>query len=137
MDAFEPIRRGYHVLGLGASEEVLAMLDQSGPEPACWEVHTYGFGHHSHPAGEAAAVALFNLPPHLELAQVQVTAWSPDERRGRLVVAGHYRARVRGSWDSLELPFSHVWSFADGRVMSVSNVLDGFELRREPACGSA
>jgi hypothetical protein len=35
MDPFEPIRRGYHALGLGADADVRAMLDQSGPEPAC------------------------------------------------------------------------------------------------------
>jgi hypothetical protein len=41
--------------------------------------------------------------------------------------------RVRGTWEAVELPFSHVWSFAGGRVQSVHNVLEGFELRRLPA----
>ena len=65
-----------------------------------------------------------------------VTTWLPDERHERLVVGGHYRVRVRGTWEMVELPFGHVWSFADGRVKSVHNVLDGFELRRLPATAS-
>ena len=42
----------------------------------------------------------------------------------------------RGTWEMVELPFGHVLSFADGRVKSVHNVLDGFELRRLPATAS-
>jgi ketosteroid isomerase-like protein len=131
MDPFEPIRRGYHALGLGADADVRAMLDQTGPEPACWEVHRFSLRRRSRPAGEVAALALFgHLPPQFELVRVQVSSWAADERRARLVVDGHFRVRVRGTWEAVELPFSHVWSFADGRVESVHNVLAGFELRR-------
>ena len=134
MDLLEPVRRGYHALGFGTDEDVRAMLDQSGPEPACWEVHRFSLRRRSRPAGEVAALALFGrLPPQFELVRVRVTTWLPDERRARLVVGGHFRLRLRGTWETLELPFSHVWSFADGRVQSVSNVLEGFELRRLPA----
>ncbi len=134
MDLLEPIRRGYHALGLGADEDVRAMLDQSGPEPACWEIHPFGFRRRSRPAGEVAALALFGrLPAQFELTRVRVTTWLPDQRHARLVVGGHFRLRVRGSWETLELPFSHVWSFAGDRVQSVNNVLEGFELRRLPA----
>ena len=137
MDLFEPIRRGYHALGLGADEDVRAMLDQSGPEPACWEVHGFSLRHRSRPAGEVAALALFGrLPPQFELVRVQVTTWLPDVRHARLVVGGHFRVRLRGTWEALELPFSHVWSFASGRVQSMHNVLEGFELRRLPAAAS-
>jgi hypothetical protein len=137
MDLLEPIRRGYHALGLGADEDVRAMLDQSGPEPACWEVHRFSLRRRSRPAGEVAALALFGgLPPQFELVRVQVTTWLPDARRARLVVGGHFRLRVRGTWESVELPFSHVWSFAGDRVQSVTNVLEGFELRRLPAAFS-
>ena len=134
MDLLEPIRRGYRAFGLGADEDVRAMLDQSGAEPACWEVHRFSLRRRSRPAGEVAALALFgHLPAQFELVSVRVTTWLPDERRARLVVGGHYRVRVRGTWEMVELPFGHVWSFADGRVKSVHNVLDGFELRRLPA----
>jgi hypothetical protein len=89
MDLLEPIRRGYHALGLGADEDVLAMLDQNGPEPACWEVHRFSLRHRSRPAGEVAALALFGrMPTQFELAHVQVSTWLPDQRRARLVVAG-------------------------------------------------
>ena len=137
MDLFEPIRRGYRALGLGADEDVRAMLEQSGPEPACWEVHVFGFRRRSRPAGEVAALALFGrLPSQFELVRVRVTSWSPDERHARLVVGGQFRVRVRGTWEAFELPFGHVWSFAGGRVQSVYNVLEGFELRRLPAAVS-
>jgi ketosteroid isomerase-like protein len=133
MDLLERIRRGYRAFGLGADEDVRAMLDQSGPEPACWEVHRFSLRRRSRPAGEVAALALFgHLPAQYELVHVLVTTWLPDERHARLVVGGHFRVRVRGTWETVELPFSHVWSFAGGRVESVHNVLEGFELRRLP-----
>jgi hypothetical protein len=134
MDVFEPIRRGYHAFGLGADEDVRAMLDQTGPEPACWEIHRLGLWGRHRPAGEVAALTIFGpVPPGYELAGVQVTGWEPDDRTRRLVVEGTFRLRQRGSWDAVKLPFGHVWSFADGHVASVYNVLQGFEVRRLPA----
>ena len=135
MDAFEPIRRGYHALGFGADADVLGMLDQGGSEPACWEVHSLDARRvRSRPAGEVAALDLFGrLPAQFELANVQVRSWSPNERRARLVVGGSYRVRVRGTQEAYDLPFSHVWSFANGRVKDVLNLTEGFELRRLPA----
>ena len=134
MDHLEPIRRGYYAIGLGADEDVRAMLDQSGSEPACWEIRRFSLRHRSRPAGEVTALALFGgLPEQFELVGVRVTTWLPDERRARLVVGGQFRLRVRGTWDALELPFSHVWSFAGDQVQSVHNVLEGFEVRRLPA----
>jgi ketosteroid isomerase-like protein len=137
MDPLEPIRRGYRALGLGADADVRAMLDQSGPEPACWEIRRYGLRRRSRPAGEVAALALFGqLPAQFELVQVRVSSWEPDARHSRLVVGGHFRLRVRATGEAVDLPFGHVWSFADGRVQSVHSVLDGFELRRLPASAS-
>jgi hypothetical protein len=131
MDRYEPIRRGYRAFGLGADEDVRAMLDQTGPEPACWEIHRWGLWGRHRPAPEVAALAIFGfIPPGYEIAGVRIDTWEPDERTGRLVVDGMYRIRLFGSWDFDELPFSHVWSFAGGRVDSVVNVLDGFEVRR-------
>lgn len=119
MDLFELIRRGYQALGLGADADVLAMFDQSGPEPACWEVHRFSLRRRSWPAGEVAALALFGPPPaQFELVQVRVTSWEPDARHSRLVVGGHFGLRVRGTWEAVELPFDHVWSFA-GRPRGV------------------
>ena len=138
MDVFEPIRRGYHALGFGADADVLAMLDQSGPEPACWEIHSLDPRRvRSRPAGEVAALDLFGgLPAQFELVGVQVRSWSPNERHARLVVGGSYRVRVRGTSEVFDLPFSHVWSFADGHVKDVRNLTEGFELRRLPAGAS-
>lgn len=132
MDVFEPIRRGYHAIGLGADQDVLAMLDQDGPRPARWEIHRFA-PRRRRLAGEIAALTLFGpVPQPYELVRVQVTSWEPDARTGHLVVNGSFRLRRRGTWDTEELPFSHVWSFAGGRVQSVTNVLQGFELRRLP-----
>jgi len=137
MDIFEPIRRGYHALGLGADEDARAMLDQSGPEPACWEIHSLDVRVRSRPAGEVAALDLFGrLPAQYELVHVQVRSWSPNERHARLIVGGSYRVRVRGTPEAFDLPFSHVWSFANGRVKDVRSVTEGFELRRLPAAAS-
>jgi ketosteroid isomerase-like protein len=137
MDVFEPIRRGYRALGLGADADVRAMLDQSGPEPACWEICRFSLRRRSRPAGEVAALNLFgHLPAQFELMQVRVSSWEPDARHSRLVVGGHFRLRLRGTSEAVELPFGHVWSFADGRVQCVHSVLDGFELRRLPPAAS-
>jgi len=138
MDIFEPIRRGYRALGLGADADVLAMLDQSGPEPACWEIHSLDARRvRSRPAGEVAALSLFGgIPAQFELAGVQVRTWSPYERRARLVVGGSYRVRIRGTAETFDLPFSHIWSFENGRVKDVRNLSEGFELRRLPARAS-
>ena len=138
MDLFEPVRRGYHALGLGADADVLAMLDQDGPEPACWEIHSLDVRRvRSRRAGVVAALDLFGgLPAQFELAGVKVKSWSPNERHARLVVVGSYRVRVRGTAETFDLPFSHVWSFANGRVKEVRNLSEGFELRRLPSGAS-
>lgn len=138
MDIFEPIRRGYHALGLGADADVLAMLDQDGPEPACWEIHSLDARRvRSRPAGEVAALALFGgLPAQFELVGVQVRSWTANERHARLAVGGSYRVRVRGTAETFDLAFSHVWSFANGRPKEVRNLTEGFELRRLPASAS-
>ena len=135
LDIFESVRRGYHALGFGADADVLAMFDQSGPEPACWEIHSLDIRRvRSRPAGEVAALALFGgLPSQFELAGVQVRTWSPNLRHASLVVGGSYRVRIRGTAETLDLPFSHIWSFANGRVKDVRNLAQGFELRRLPA----
>ena len=131
MDVLELIRRGYRALGLGAADDVLAMFDQLRGEPESWVVRDFGMFGGEEPADEVAAFSLFGgLPPHFELAGVTVRGWSFNRRHDRLMVSGRYRVRVRGTWEGMDLPFSHVWSFADGRVTSVLNVLDGVELRR-------
>jgi ketosteroid isomerase-like protein len=138
MDPLERIRRGYHALGLGADADVLAMFDQDGPEPAQWQIHSLDARRvRSRPAGEVAALDLFGgHPAQFELVGVQVRTWASDERHARLAVGGSYRLRIRGTSEAFELPFSHIWSFADGRVKDVLNATEGFELRRVPAAAS-
>ena len=101
MDVFEPIRRGYHAIGLGADEDVRAMLDQDGPAPASWEIRRSALRRRRRPAGEVAALTLFGpVPQPYELVRVQVTSWEPDARTGRLVVNGSFRLRLCGTGDA-------------------------------------
>jgi hypothetical protein len=139
MDLFEPIRRGYRAIGLGADADVLGMLDQTGPEPAQWEIHSLDARRvRSRPAGEVAALDLFGgFPAQFELVGVRLRSWTPNERRARLAVTGSFRVRLRGTSEAYDLPFSHVWSFADGRVKDVLNAIEGFELRRLPPAVSS
>ena len=53
MDVQELIKRGYRALGLGADDDVLAMFDQLGGEPAHWAVYAAGAFGRRHPAGES------------------------------------------------------------------------------------
>ena len=61
---------------------------------------------------------------------VELRTWSMNRRRTRLTVIGRYRARVRGSWEVLALPFTHIWHIPGGRVERVASLLDGVEIRR-------
>jgi len=131
MDAEELIKRGYRALGLGADDDVLAMFDQLGGEPAQWAVYALGAFGSSHPAGDVVAMELFvGLPSHFEVIGVELRTWSMNRRRTKLTVLGRYRARIRGSWEVLALPFTHIWSVSSGRVEKVVSLLDGVELRR-------
>jgi hypothetical protein len=131
MDAEELIKRGYRALGLGVADDVLAMFDQLGAEPAGWMVYEMGGFGRRHPAGDVAALELFpGLPSHFELIGVEPRTWTVNRRRTRLTVTGRFRVRLRGSWEVEVIPFSHIWGFVDGHVDSVSSLLDGVELRR-------
>jgi hypothetical protein len=131
MDAEERIRRGYHALGLGADDDVLAMFDQLGGEPASWVVYQLSAFGRRYPRGGVVAMELFSdLPSHFELTGVQPLTWSMNRRRTRLTVSGRYRARIVGTWEVLALPFTHIWHLSSGQVDRVVSVLDGVELRR-------
>jgi hypothetical protein len=137
MDVSELIKRGYRALGLGADNDVLAMFDQLGVNPAQWVVrHLTVIGSRDQPASEVAAMELFGgLPEHYEVVGVEPRSWKFNRRKQRLMVSGRYRVRPRGSWEVLALPFAHVWYLAGGHVEKVVSLLDGIELRRlGPAC---
>ena len=134
MDVVELIKRGYAALGLGADNDVLAMFDQLGDQPTQWVVFSMSEFPHEYRAPEVAAHRLFgNLPPHFEVLGVNAENWRIDRKRKRLTVSGHYRTRPRGTWDTLTLPFVHVWWIGSGRVERVRSLLDGFEMYRLPA----
>ena len=61
-----------------------------------------------------------------------------NRRRTRLTVIGRSRVRVRGSWEALALPLTHIWRIPGGRVEKVVSLRDGVEPRRlapAPAAG--
>ena len=77
MDAEEVIKRGYRALGLGADDDVLAMFDQRGGEPALWMVYDLGVFGGRRPAGDVVAMELFaGLPSHFEVIGVEPRAWA-------------------------------------------------------------
>jgi hypothetical protein len=55
VDARELIERGYRALGVGADDDVLAMFDQLGGEPALWVVYELGAFGRRHPASDVVA----------------------------------------------------------------------------------
>jgi ketosteroid isomerase-like protein len=131
MDAEELIKRGYRALGLGAADDVLAMFDQLGSEPPLWVVYEMGAFGGRHPASAVVAMELFaGLPSHFEVIGVEPRTWSMNRRQTKLTVIGRYRTRVRGSWEVLALPFTHIWHVSSGRVERVVSLLDGVEIRR-------
>ena len=131
MDVQELIKRGYRALGLGADDDVLAMFDQLGGEPAHWAVYEVGAFGRRHPASDVVAMELFGgLPSHFEVIGVELRTWSMNRRATKLTVIGRYRARIRGTWEVLALPFTHIWHVPGGRVDRVVSLLDGVEIRR-------
>jgi hypothetical protein len=136
MDVLERIRRGYEAIGPGAPRAVLAMFHQEedgGPE---WEVQSPQ-SRALHEANDVVALDLFGgLPAHWEIIGTDLRMWDFSERRSRLVVGGLFRSRPRGSWETLPLPFIHIWTVSGDQVMSALDYFDGVEVRRRGA-GSA
>jgi hypothetical protein len=131
MDSLELIRRGYRSLGLGADNNVLAMFDQLGLQPAHWAVRNMSAFGRYHPAHDVAAMDLFGgIPSHYEVVGVDPQSWKVNRRETRLMVSGQYRVRPRGTWEVVALPFAHVWYLAGDHVDRVVSLLDGVELRR-------
>ena len=131
-DLYEPIRRGYH--RRPRSRQGRARISTRTSPTARWEIRRFGLW--APPAGSRVLAIFGPLPPGFEVAGVRIDTWDPDERTQRLVVNGitpTYASKAAGTW--FELPFSHVWSFADGCVDNVYNVLQSFEVRRHAVRG--
>ncbi|MFA4965567.1 MAG: hypothetical protein WC709_08040 [Thermoleophilia bacterium] len=69
-------------------------------------------------------------PPAGAREAPEAEAGAADGRETRLLVVGRFRARPRGSWDVMVLPFAHIWYLVGGHVVRVVSYLDGVELRR-------
>jgi hypothetical protein len=132
MDVFERIKKGYRAIGPGASRDVLAMFHQEESDAPEWVIEDVGNGGSIHTAREVVALDLFRggLPSHWEIIGVDVRMWDYYERRSRLVVAGRFRTRPRGTWEVMPLPFIHVWNLWGEEVEGVFDYLAGIEVRR-------
>jgi hypothetical protein len=129
MDVLERIRRGYRAIGPGASRDVLAMFHQEQLDPPRWVIDESG---HLHATRDVVAEDLFagGLPSQWEIVGVELRVWDFYQGKNRLVVGGRFRARLRGTWEVMPLPFIHVWSFADDQVRAVFDYFGGVEVRR-------
>ena len=132
MDVLERIRRGYRAIGPGASRDLLAMFHQEQEDAPEWVVDDNG---RSIPARDVVAMDLFAgmLPSNWEVIGVELRTWDFYQQTCRLVVAGRYRTRPRGTWEVMALPFIHVWSLGDEQVQGVFDYFAGIELRRRGA----
>lgn len=130
MDVLERIRRGYRAIGPGAPRDVLAMFHQDQEDPPEWVVDD---SLRIVPSRDVVATDLFAgaLPSHWEVIGVDVRRWDYYKKKARLVVAGKFRTRLKGSWEVMGLPFIHIWSVGeDDQVRSVFDYLAGIEVKR-------
>jgi hypothetical protein len=129
MDVLERIKRGYRAMGPGASRDVLAMFHQEQPDPPEWVVDDTT---RIVPARGVVAMDLYAgaLPPHWEVIGVDLRMWDYYARKSKLVVAGRFRTRPRGTWEVVRLPFIHIWSVGDDQVRGVFDYLAGIEVKR-------
>jgi hypothetical protein len=129
MDVMERIKRGYRAIGPGASRDVLAMFHQEQLDPPRWVIDESG---HLHATRDVVAEDLFagGLPSQWEVIGVDLRIWDIHPKKSRLVVGGRFRARLRGTWEVIPMPFIHVWSFADNQVQTVFDYFGGVEVRR-------
>ena len=129
MDVLERIKRGYRAIGPGASRDVLAMFHQEQDDPPDWVIDYSG---HTLATREVVAMDLFagGLPSHWEVIGVDLRHWDFYQRNCRLVVAGRFRTRPRGTWEIVPLPFIHIWTVADDQVQAVFDYFAGIEVRR-------
>ncbi len=135
----ELLRCGYAAFGLGAPPQVLDLFDQRARPPACWCVVDLLDDRRYQPRDVVAADLFGSVPPRWEVTAARVDEMRQYARRDGSVtvtVTGHYVARPRGTWQSVETPFAHVWTLRHGHVLRVVSYLDGMELRRLPRDGA-
>lgn len=117
-------------MGFGARTEALHLFgqDDDDDEGASWVVvDLIGGGRYA--AREKAVDDLFGgIPGTWEVTRIETR--QVKETGDKVVVTGHIVCRPRGSWEQTRIPFAHVWTFAQGRVVGVRTYLEGVELRR-------
>lgn len=129
MDPLAVLREGYLAFGLGTPPAVLRMFDQPGVgERQGWSVREV-MSTVRYPARPVVADDLFGgLPSHWEVTRVEPETF--QEEGDRILVTGHFRCRPKGGWEVLRLPFAHIWTILQGKVVSVVSYVDGIEIER-------
>ena len=131
MDVLERIRRGYGAVGPGAPRDLLAMFHQEEDAPPDWVVYDTVASGRTHASREVVATDLFGgLPDGWEVIGVELRLWDVYESFSKVVVGERFRARPRGTWEVMTLPFVHIWTYAGEQVETVLDYLAGIEVRR-------
>jgi hypothetical protein len=123
------LREGYRAMGLGEARPVRRLFGRLRDDAARWIVVDLANSGRASPSRDDPVRDLFgSLPDHWELAGVDIAGMRVGGRR--VVVTGHFCCRPRRGWDTVRVPFAHVWTLRDGSPQRVYSFLDGAELRR-------
>jgi hypothetical protein len=128
----EQLRALYASLGPGFPPQAQRVFAGEEANDESWCLGHNGWQLRCLPALELSNNELFSLPPGWELMRVDIFSLTGKlTSRGELLnVSGHLYCRPRGSWETMRLPFLHLWTMCAGRALSFQSFLDGVELRR-------
>jgi hypothetical protein len=76
----------------------------------------------------ARELVTMSVPGHWEITGVDVRRLTPS--RDRIVAVGAITCRPKGGWESVKLPFLHIWYIRDSKLTRVVSSFDSMELRR-------
>ncbi len=129
-DACQELRDGYRAVGLGIGDAMLRLFGQGSAGAARWAVVDLASGEVGR-TREVVAEDLFgSVPGHWEVTRVDAACFRRVD--DRVAVIGHVCCRPRGvrSFDTVRVPFAHVWTMRGVEAVRVVSYLDGIELRR-------
>jgi len=127
-DVVERVRRAYRGLGPGLGPTASALFDQGDGGNGLW-LRLAPRSQRLLRAADLSSTDLFVLPPAWEVTEVVPRRVVTG--RDRVTVSGFMRCRPRGgSWEKVQVPFLHSWTFCGDRIQGFQSVLDEVELRR-------
>jgi hypothetical protein len=134
-DDLAQLRNAYHSFGPGFPIEVRELFDlHANADRTDWCLRSSRACCRFLSAAELITDDLFPVPATWEVTHVVPEQMA--ERGNTVTVTGHMYCRPKGGWDTLHLPFMHVWTMCSGKVMSLSSFLDGIQLSRTDGVSS-